>query len=171
MPKVVTHEQFIKSIHGINPNIEILGKYTRSRDPILCKCHVCNNIWETQANNLKRQGCPMCKQSKGEIKIEKYLQEGNIKYIKQYKIPIDVEINPSGFAYIDFYLPEYNLFIEYNGEQHYVVKKFFGGELGLLHQQKRDDAVRGYCNSNNIKLLEIPYTADNVESFISKYVK
>lgn len=36
--------------------------------------------------------------------------------------------------YIDFYIPEYNIFIEYNGEQHYVPIEHFGGELQFSEQ-------------------------------------
>ena len=36
--------------------------------------------------------------------------------------------------YIDFYLPDYNIFIEYNGEQHYVPIEHFGGELQFSEQ-------------------------------------
>ena len=54
-----------------------------------------------------------------------------------------------------------NLFIEYNGRQHYIPIEYFGGILELEHQQKRDEFVREYCKRNNIRLLEIPYTEEN----------
>lgn len=38
----MTHEEFVKSISGINPNILIIGKYTKARERIACKCKVCN---------------------------------------------------------------------------------------------------------------------------------
>ena len=66
-------------------------------------------------------------------------------------------------AYIDFYLSDYNLFIEYNGIQHYIPQKYFGGQISFEHQQKRDDYVRNYCKTNNIKLLEIKYN-DNIQN-------
>lgn len=34
----------------------------------------------------------------------------------------------------DFYLPDYNLIIEYNGEQHYLENKYF--KVPLKEQQK-----------------------------------
>ena len=30
----------------------------------------------------------------------------------------DTLVKPSGYAFIDFYLPDQNCFIEYNGKQH-----------------------------------------------------
>lgn len=47
--------------------------------------------------------------------IERYLEEANIEYKRQYPISVDSSISQSRLAYIDFYLPKYNLFVEYNG--------------------------------------------------------
>ena len=33
--------------------------------------------------------------------------------------------------FVDFYLPKYNLFIEYNGKQHYEPIEYFGGQQYL----------------------------------------
>ena len=106
---------------------------------------------------MKGEGCPKCYQSKGEKFITNWLINNNIKFKSQYKINIDPEINQSGNAFIDFYLPDHNVFIEYNGEQHYIAKERFGGEIEFNRQQKRDEYVKTYCNKNNIKLIEIKY--------------
>lgn len=72
-------------------------------------------------------GCPKCSISKGEELIINILKDYNVEYKYNYKIDIDTNINNYGYALIDFYLPEYNIAIEYNGEQHYVAKDYFGG--------------------------------------------
>ena len=96
--------------------------------------------------------------SKGEYIIEKYLKDSNIKYISQYEIDIDKNINPSGKAYIDFYLPEYNIAIEYNGIQHYKPIYHFGGDLVYnSYQVPRDNYIHNYCKTNNITLLIYKY--------------
>ena len=62
----------------------------------------------------------------------------------------------------DFFLPEYNTLIEYQGEQHYRSVPLFGGDEGYKRRQENDRIKRDYCKSNNIKLIEIPYTySDN----------
>lgn len=38
-------------------------------------------------------------------------------------------IRPSGKCFIDFYIPDFNLFIEYNGIQHYTPVEQFGGKI------------------------------------------
>ena len=43
----------------INPNIEIIGKYTATHDPILCRCKVCGTTWNIRPHDiLTGQGCP-----------------------------------------------------------------------------------------------------------------
>ena len=108
-------------------------------------------------NHLNGKGCPKCRQSHGERFITNYLNNNKIKFIPQYSIEINKDINISGKANIDFYLPDYNLFIEYNGIQHYVERQAFGGKIDFERQQKRDEYVRNYCKENDIRLLEIPY--------------
>ena len=105
-----------------------------------------------------------------EEKKVKFLKEQNINFIPQYEISIDTHINPSGKAYVDFYLPDYNTFIEYNGKQHYVPIKYFGGIVQFDQQQERDSYIKNYCESKNIKLLEIRYDVENITAMLSDYI-
>lgn len=77
---------------------------------------------------MNGKGCPKCNQSKGEKLISKILNERQINYISQYVVN-SRDCKVRSFVKIDFYLPDYNIFIEFNGEQHYVPKEYFGGEL------------------------------------------
>ena len=64
------------------------------------------------------------------------------------------------------------MFIEYNGEQHYNVTGYFGGEQKLKDTQARDMALRQYCKEHKIKLIEIPYwDYDNIETILKKELK
>ena len=64
----------------------------------------------------------------------------------------------------DFYLPDYNTVIEYQGEWHYFDFK------GTMEIQKiRDKIKRNYCRENGIKEIEIPYWEfDNIEEIIKE---
>ena len=155
-------KQFEKELHSINNNLILLNEYINQNTKIKIQCKKCDHIWEAYPSNLlKGRGCPKCSQSKGEESVEKYLKLNNIKYISQYEIQIDKNINFSGKAYIDFYLPEYNLFIEYNGKQHYVPLEYFGGQITFEHQVARDNYIKEYCDLHNINLLEISYKEFN----------
>lgn len=122
------------------------------------KCDYCNNIfigktYDIVSNNVK---CPICYKtiSRLELKTEQYLKEHNIKYIKQYKYSDCKYKKPMPF---DFYLVDYNILIECQGEQHYKPISVFGGEKGFKLQQKRDNIKRNYCKKHNIHLIELPY--------------
>lgn len=70
----------------------------------------------------------------------------------------------------DFYLPEHNLCIEYNGIQHYESVGYFGGDENLTIVQKRDNIKKDYCINENIKLLIIKYD-ENVFEKLHDYLK
>jgi hypothetical protein len=67
----------------------------------------------------------------------------------------------------DFFIPDYNLVIEYNGRQHYVAVDFFDGVKGLRATQKRDKIKRDYCFENGINYEIIKYD-ENIEDELKK---
>lgn len=99
------------------------------------------------------------KRSKGEIIVSNWLKENNIKFKQEYLIKFSFIVRKKPFVFIDFYLPKYNTFIEYNGKQHYeFVPYFHKTKDDFERQQFRDFVVRDYCENKGIKLIEIPYT-------------
>lgn len=146
-----------REIHGDKYDYSKVN-YIDSNTPVCIICPKHGEFWQRPTDHInKRCGCPKCSKSHGESIIEKYLKENHIEYIDQYKISIPENIRVSKSTSIDFYLPNYNIFIEYNGIQHYIPQKYFGGQLKFDKQIIRDNFVRNYCKENNIKLLEIPY--------------
>ena len=98
--------------------------------------------------------------SGGEKAIKHYLKSKNIAFIQQFRYFDCKDILTLPF---DFYLPDYNICIEYQGQQHYKPVKFSNSQsdtavlenFNLL--QKHDMIKRNFCKSNNIKLIEIKY--------------
>lgn len=68
----------------------------------------------------------------------------------------------------DFYIPSYNLLIEFQGSQHYIPNPFLGGDKQFAIQQEHDRRKREYAKENNIALLEIRYD-ENVEEKLDEY--
>ena len=161
----LTTSEFIekaRKIHGDKYDYSKVNYInTDTKVCIICPEH--GEFWQTPASHLCKRGCPKCKISHGELFIENYLKSIDINYISQYPITIDKSINSSGVAYIDFYLPDYNIFVEYNGRQHYIPIEYFGGKLNFERYLKRDNYVRDYCKDNNIKLIEIKYDMKDAE--------
>lgn len=64
-----THQQFVNEIKQINPNIEIVGIYTRAVDRIHVRCKRCGLFWEPKAYSLSQgKGCPHCSKIIGAAK-------------------------------------------------------------------------------------------------------
>jgi very-short-patch-repair endonuclease len=107
----------------------------------------------------------------GELYIENVLDKNKIEYNKQHTF-LDCNNQRQGSSCkklpFDFYLPKYNCCIEYDGEQHFKPKKFFGGEEGFLRRQQLDKIKDQYCKDNGIKLIRIPYTMkkQDIEPYI-----
>jgi very-short-patch-repair endonuclease len=91
--------------------------------------------------------------SAGEKRIYNYLQRKNIEFIwqKRFKDCKDKRELP-----FDFYLPKYNLIVEFDGEQHYKITGRFGQEnFDII--QKHDLIKNKYCANNNINIIRLTH--------------
>ncbi len=163
--KRLSESEISERISKINKNIIYVGGYCNANTKMKVKCNVCNYEWETYLSTVKF--CPNCEHYyTGEKFVENYLIENSIKYIPQKRFDDCRYINTLSF---DFYLPDKNICIEYQGQQHYIPIEHFGGEEKFEIQQKRDNIKRNYCKDNHIKLIEISYqynTQDKVSDFL-----
>ena len=142
------------------------------------KCNKCNQyFWQTPSKHLSGQGCPQCVISKGEVKIKDWLIQNKITFIKQcffndckYKARLP----------FDFYLPDYNICIEFQGQQHYTPVRFAKSqtlkeaEEALRINKIRDGIKKEYCKKNDIILLEIKYDEnikEKLENFFRDFKK
>ena len=57
----------------------------------------------------------------------------------------------------DFYLPKFNICIEYDGQQHF--NPWWNDKSGVEFEntQKRDEIKNQYCYNNNIKLIRVKF--------------
>ena len=106
--------------------------------------------------------------SRGEIKIHEILAAAGLIFKEEYSF--EGLNSPNGrplrfdFAIFD---DDGNLdfLIEYQGKQHYEASQKFGGKRGLYQQQFNDNKKRRFCALNDIKLIGIPYTEENLISY------
>ena len=162
-------------IHNIN--FELLSDIYNGNSKMMlwkCKNSNCNKIFTRNWNTVLQSDsneCPFCVCSKGEYNIDGLLNTYNIYHFRQYVFP---DCKHKRVLYFDFYLPDFNLCIEYQGQQHYELVDFAGkGDIWARKQlklnQKKDQIKRDYCNNNNIKLIEIPYwDYNNIEEILIK---
>ena len=126
---------------------------------------------QTPSAHLQGQGCPTCRESKGEQKIRLFLIERNIEFEREKRFNDCRNFFPLPF---DFYLPQYNLCIEFDGVQHFVPCSFTHKSTkeerleNLKKVQIRDNIKNEYCEKNKIGLLRIN-NIKNVEKELTKY--
>ena len=161
-----TQEDFVSEVKQKSPFIKIIGEYINNSERVLCECEKCGHQWSPKATLLLQgKGCPKCKYSKGERQIESFLIDNNINFIAQYTFDDCKDINRLPF---DFYIPDYNMLIEYDGKQHYQEIKGWEGS-NLEFTQKHDLIKTEYCCNHNIELLRIPYwDYKNIEQILTQ---
>lgn len=161
---MLSQEQFEEVIKISNPDIEVISEYKGYENDITVKCKKCGYIWTLNAYSLKSNGtrCKKCSYTyKGEDEVIKVLDGLSCNYIQQYKFENCKDKRCLPF---DFYLPDYNMCIEYDGQQHYEPR--FGE--GNFNKTKLHDEIKNkYCKDNNINLLRIPYwELSNIKNII-----
>ena len=151
-----------------NLNDELLShEFKGSNEYLKFKCkneHIFKMKWK-HYKQLHR--CPYCKNNRGENKIASCLNNLSIEFEQQKKYD-DLYGYKRQLSY-DFYLPKYNMLIEYQGEQHERAIDYFGGEKRFKKQKEYDELKKKYAKDNNIKLLIIwYYDYNNIEYIINK---
>jgi len=164
--KKLTTKDFIKKskkIHGNRYDYSLVEyKNANTKVKIICKKH--GIFKQTPYKHLKNQGCPNCKNSKGETLIRNYLENKKILFEQE---KIFKNCKNKQFLPFDFYLPEYNICIEYDGIQHFKPIEIWGGVKSLKENQKRDKIKTDYCKENNIYLIRIKYN-QNIKKQLNK---
>jgi hypothetical protein len=171
--KKKTTEEFIvesNNIHNFKYDYSLVNyKSAHKKIKIICPEH---GIFEQTPNShLRGNKCMKCELnlSKGEFEITKYLKENNIIFIPQHTFINCKNIRCLPF---DFYLSDYNMCIEFDGEQHFKTSKVWGGQEKLKLIQLRDQIKTDFCKNNNIKLVRIKYNEnilDKLASYLNMY--
>lgn len=168
---IKSNEQFLNELKDVNPNVKVMGQYKGANKHIQTQCLRCKNTWEpTPSTLLKGYGCPHCMESKGEKAVKYILNKLSINYVSQQKFDGLRGVGNHPLSY-DFYLPDYNLLIEYQGQYHDHSVEFQTDDA-YNTQREHDKRKREYANNNHINLLEIwYYDFNNIERIIVDYLK
>lgn len=164
----LTLEEFVERANKAHNGLYDYSKvsYTKYNDKVEIICQKHGSFMQTPSTHLQGAGCPKCKRSRGEEIVSKTLTNIGIEFIEQYRIKVDSNIRNE--CVIDFYLPNENCFVEFNGVQHYRPIRFFGGQEQLKVQKERDEDVKRYCEKNCIKLILISYLDENIEETLKQ---
>lgn len=165
----ITNEEFLRRMSELHPTINILSEYETQNTHILCQCKICGHIWSPVARSLLcKEGCPHCHKSRGESKIEQFLIDNLINFEPQKTYAGLVGVG-NGLLSYDFYLPDFNLLIEYQGQFHDGTAPRQSSEEFVV-QVEHDRRKREYAVCHNIKLIEIwYYDFNNIENILKQY--
>ena len=133
-------------------------------------CYECLKEFKSSITHVnKGTWCPECSKSKGEIKIKIWLNYNGIMYIHDEPYFKDLLSDKGNPLRPDFILPDYKIWIEYDGEFHYKETSI---KNNLEKQKYHDKSKDEYAKKHGWKLIRIPYWEfDNIENILEKEVK
>lgn len=144
---------------------------------LICKQHGAFKV--NAKDHLGQHGarCKRCsrKESYGEFLVRRVLEQKNIAFEQQKTF--DGCRNPltSRKLFFDFYLPDRNILIEFDGEYHFLPHGFSTRKETLNDTIKKDEIKNKFCAREKIKLVRIHYSdrnpkaiADHIERLIEK---
>lgn len=154
----MSHQEYVDLVRSIHPNVDVVEEFQYKSIPILHRCAIHDYTWATRPYHvLNGHGCPLCCSSVGERFVRNYLIQHNIGFEPQYKFEHCRNKKQLPF---DFYLPELNVCIEYDGIQHFRPVEFFGGQTAFEECRKNDAIKNKFCETSQIILLRIRYDQD-----------
>lgn len=143
--------------------------YINNKVPVIITCPDHGDFEARPDNHLNGTGCARCSESKGERKITILFDKLNILYKREFLIP--------GYKYrYDFYIPELNTLIEYDGILHFKAVDRFGGDVGLASIKERDKNKTTLAKLKGYLLIRITYQhfntlEDSLLQHLSHYFK
>jgi len=166
-------ETFIKKAKEIHGDKYDYSKtnYVHSLKPVIVTCKKHGDFSVVAGEHIRERGagCSICISSTGERGIAKILKRNNVKFVEQFRF------NGTRYRY-DFYLPELNVLVEYDGQLHYIAVDYFGGVKTLERIQHNDNIKNALASSYNIPLVRIGYMNFNMlentlTNKIRRYIK
>lgn len=167
---------FKEEVKNLDPEYSVDSEYITKKDYIIMTHTKCGTQFKTKPERFKNDGnrCPLCT---GKIPKTSQKSEFILKYIKDKDIDIVTEMTFDGCIYkrslnYDFYLPDKNTLIEFDGVQHFkkirssVMNKSFDVSV------KRDWIKNNFARDKKINLIRIPYSlsTNTISKIIDKII-
>lgn len=163
-------EEFLTTIKGIYKNKYDLSKvkFTKVQNKVTIGCPVHGDVDVVAMKLLLGLGCTKCNQARSEQLIANFLEEHNIKYIKEYKLK---NSEYSTLRY-DFYLPDANIILEINGPYHSKEITSWGGKEYLEDVMRRDTIKLKEAKAHGINLYYLTYEKNqDAKTFLTGLIK
>lgn len=162
-----SREEWLASVNKVHSgfyiydNTEYIGAAHKVN--VLCPEH---GVFRVKAQRHEQgDGCPRCTSSLNEKKIDKYLTDRGIAFTTQKTF---YDCKDKARLKFDFFLSDFNVFIEFHGEQHYNYVNFFHRNLSNFEAYQRRDKIKKEYAQSHGTFLEIKYD-ENVEAVLDKF--
>lgn len=155
----------------VGDEYEFKSEYIGSQENSIYFHESCGRAFTSNPSNFNHQGsrCPhCCTPSRGESEVSEALNAMGIDFVKEKSFDGMKFISKLRF---DFYVPAGNIAIEFDGRQHFEPVDAFGGTEEFELTKKRDEQKNAFCEENQINLLRIPYTENDITSCIERFMK
>lgn len=161
----------IRSAYGV----EILSRAIQTKRGVWlwnCKCGECGGVFVALPAKIlsgHATSCGCIRRSSGEKLIKELLDSLDVSYVQEKRFGDCIDVKPLPF---DFYLPEYNTVIEFQGEQHFRQIDWFGDYAAFETRQQHDIIKKEYCISKGITFVEVFFneSADEIKSKITSII-
>lgn len=161
----LTQEEFLHKAVKVHLNRFDLSliKYCGSNQYLTPICHK-HGIFTIKAYKfLSGRGCPKCHISEGERVIENFLKQHKVGYIYQKRFS---QCKRKQSLPFDFYLPEYNTCIEYDGIGHF---RDIWGKKSYDSILDSDNIKSQFCKETGITLIRTS-SLKNVNNLLTNLV-
>jgi very-short-patch-repair endonuclease len=135
--------------------------YAGHRKKLSIICHKHGEFLQSASQHLQGSGCPYCNSSKGESSIRQHLLDQNIRFEEQKYFDGCRNPDSNYMLPFDFYLPDHNSCIEFDGAQHFKPFSFSSDKspetmVRNFEKQYRIDCLKNhFCISNAILLYRV----------------
>lgn len=153
--KPLTTEEFIKKARAVHGDRYDYSKveYKGIREKVCIICPEHGEFWQAPYSHLGGRGCPQCKESHLEREMKGILTSMDIKFEYQHR-----DKEKFGKQSLDFYLCNYDIAIECQGEQHFCPNFFKSkgiefAEEHFKYVQELDKRKKEICRENGITLF------------------
>ena len=141
-----------------------LVEYIHSNKKVKIICPIHGEFEQNAGAHMRGVGCLDCNASKGEKEIRLFLERNNIIFNTQHTFE---NCKNERYLPFDFYIPNINTCIEYDGLQHFKPIEYFGGEKTLEITKAHDKIKTDFCENNSIKLIRIKYNENILDKLNS----
>ncbi len=173
--RLTRDEAISKMRSSLDETYELISEYVSLQKLSELRHIKCGTTFKVRLTDViqKRSGCPKCAMSIGEQQVSTFLDSIGVTYEINKKF--DGLEDDKQLSY-DFYIPEMNTLIEFQGIQHYMPKTFGGitkdeAIVNFERQKLHDKMKREYAADNGIILLEPNFklkTYESVANYLTK---